>query len=88
MIVESHFFLEDQWEKKKKYPHLWDNCPVRSAHSFLNIQLVFTNSHQVKQASPKEQQSERGKEDKKEIEDFCESLSPKVESVHCLGMKQ
>ena len=43
--------------------------------------LFSINSHQVKQASPKEQQLEEVKKHAKEIEDFVKSLSPKVESV-------
>lgn len=43
--------------------------------------LFSINSHQVKLASPKEQQLEEVKKHRQEIEDFVKSQSSKVESV-------
>lgn len=49
--------------------------------SFQHPNLFSIISHQVKQASPKEQQLEEVKKHRQEIEDFVKSQSSKVESI-------
>ena len=83
MIVES-IFLGGSMRKKKKVLILGFTAIALSGVAIIGSQypnLFSINSHQVKQASPKEQQLEDVKKHAKEIEDFVKSLSPKVESV-------
>lgn len=83
MIVES-IFLGGSMRKKKKILILGFTAITLSGMAIIGSQhpnLFSINSHQVKQASPKEQQLEEVKKHAKEIEDFVKSLSPKVESV-------
>lgn len=70
--------------KKKKVLILGFTAIALSGVAIIGSQypnLFSINSHQVKQASSKEQQLEDVKKHAKEIEDFVKSLSPKVESV-------
>ena len=83
MIVES-IFLGGSMRKKKKVLILGFTAITLSGMAIIGSQhpnLFSINSHQVKQASSKEQQLENVKTHAKEIEDFVKSLSPKVESV-------
>ena len=83
MIVES-IFLGGSMRKKKKVLILGFTAIALSGVAIIGSQypnLFSINSHQVKQASSKEQQLEDVKKHAKEIEDFVKSLSPKVESV-------
>lgn len=83
MIVES-IFLGGSMRKKKKVLILGFTAITLSGMAIIGSQhpnLFSINSHQVKQASSKEQQLENVKKHAKEIEDFVKSLSPKVESV-------
>jgi hypothetical protein len=83
MIVES-IFLGGSMRNKKKILILGFTAIALSGLVIISFQhpnLFSIISHQVKQASPKEQQLEEVKKHRQEIEDFVKSQSSKVESI-------
>ena len=83
MIVES-IFLGGTMRNKKKILILGFTAIALSGLVIISFQhpnLFSIISHQVKQASPKEQQLEEVKKHRQEIEDFVKSQSSKVESI-------